>query len=126
MAVAFILFTSIKATYDTDHFHPELNKIVRIITQETIKAEQTNWATAPLPLANQMKSISFVEKTVIVRRAGKHNLQTDKGDIPVDIKFSEPSFFDVFGFTLLSGNAQSLTNNSTALFLTEGTAKKIF
>ncbi|RYZ25504.1 MAG: FtsX-like permease family protein [Chitinophagaceae bacterium] len=54
------------------------------------------------------------------------DLQTDKGDVPIDIKFSEPSFFDVFGFKLLSGNAQSLTNNPTALFLTEGTAKKIF
>ncbi|HEY0039734.1 MAG TPA: ABC transporter permease [Flavisolibacter sp.] len=126
MAVAFILFTGIKATYDTDHFHPELNKIVRIITQETIEAEQTNWATAPLPLAPQIGSISFVEKTVKVRLAGKHNLQTDKGDVPVDIKFSEPSFFDVFGFKLLSGNAQSLASNTTTLFLTEKTAKTIF
>ncbi len=126
MAVGVILFTFIKATYDTDHFHPKLNQIVRILTQESIEGEQTKWATAPLPLANQMESVSFVEKTVKVRLAGKHNLQTDKGDVPIDIKFSEPSFFDVFGFKLLSGNAQSLTNNPTALFLTEKTAKKIF
>ncbi len=58
--------------------------------------------------------------------AGKYNLQTDKGDIPIDIKFSEPSFFDVFGFKLLSGNAQSLANNPSTLFLTESTAEKIF
>ena len=126
MAVGVILFTGIKATFDTDHFHPGLNQIVRILTQETKEGEQTRWATAPLPLAPQMESISFVEETVKVRLAGKHNLQTDKGDIPIDIKFSEPSFFDVFGFKLLSGNAQSLTNNPTVLFLTEGTAKKIF
>lgn len=126
MAVGVILFTGLKATHDTDHFHPELNQIVRILTQETNEGEQTKWATAPLPLATQVESVSFVEKTVKVRLAGKHNLQTDKGDVPIDIKFSEPSFFDVFGFKLLSGNAQSLTNNSTALFLTEGTAKKIF
>lgn len=126
MAVGVILLTGLKANYDTDHFHPKLNQIVRILTQETNEAEQTKWATAPLPLAPQMDSVSFVEKTVKVRLAGKHNLQTDRGDIPIDIKFSEPSFFDVFGFKLLSGNAQSLTNNSTSLFLTEKTAKKIF
>jgi putative ABC transport system permease protein len=126
MAVGVILFTGIKATFDTDHFHPGLNQIVRIITQETKDAVQTQWATAPLPLATQLESVSLVEKTVRVRLAGKHNLQTDKGDVPIDIKFSEPSFFDVFGFKLLSGNAQSLTNNPTALFLTEETAKKIF
>ena len=126
MAVGVILFTFVKATHDTDHFHPKLNQIVRILTQETNEGEQTKWATAPLPLATQMESVSFVEKTVKVRLAGKHNLQTERGDVPIDIKFSEPSFFDVFGFKLLSGNAQSLTNNSTTLFLTEKTAKKIF
>ena len=116
MAVGVILFTFIKANHDTDHFHPKLNHIVRILTQEINGAEHTKWATAPLPLATQMESVSFVEKTVKVRLAGKHNLQTDGGDVPIDIKFSEPSFFDVFGFKLLSGNAQNLTNNPTSLF----------
>ncbi|WP_299986122.1 FtsX-like permease family protein [uncultured Pontibacter sp.] len=126
MAVGVILFTGLKATYDTDQFHPKLNQIVRILTHETNVEEQTKWATAPLPLAPQLKSISFVEETVKVRLAGKYNLQTDGGDVPIDIKFSEPSFFDVFGFKLLSGNAQSLTDNPTSLFLTEKTAEKIF
>ncbi len=126
MAVGVILFTFVKANHDTDHFHPQLNQIVRILTQETKGAEQTQWATAPLPLATQMESVSFVEETVKMRLAGKYNLQTDKGDLLIDIKFSEPSFFDVFGFKLMSGNAQSLTNNPTTLFLTERTAKKIF
>jgi putative ABC transport system permease protein len=126
MAVGVVLFTGLKATQDTDHFHPQLNQIVRILTQEKTGAEKTKWATAPLPLANQMESISFVEKTVKVRLAGKYNLQTDKGDIPIDIKFSEPSFFDVFGFQLLSGSAQSLSNNPSSILLTEKAAKKIF
>jgi putative ABC transport system permease protein len=126
MAVGVILFTGLKATFDTDHFHPELNRIVRVLTQETIEGEQTQWATAPLLLAPQLESVSFVEKTVKVRLAGKYNLQTDKGDVPIDIKFSEPSFFNVFGFKLLSGNPQNLTNNPTALFLSEQAAKKIF
>ncbi|HMQ00807.1 MAG TPA: ABC transporter permease, partial [Cyclobacteriaceae bacterium] len=118
--------TFIKASYDTDHFHPKRNQIVRILTQEITEGEQSKWATAPLPLALQMDSFSFVEKTVKVRLAGKRNLQTDKGDVPIDIKFSEPSFFDVFGFKLLSGNAQSLSNNTSSLLLTERTAEKIF
>jgi len=126
MAVGVILFTYIKANHDTDHFHPKLDQIVRILTQETNEVGQTKWATAPLPLATQLENVSFVEKTVKVRLAGKHNLQTDGGDVPVDIKFTEPSFFDVFGFKLLSGNAQNLNNNTTTLFLTEKTAEKIF
>ncbi|MEK6482025.1 FtsX-like permease family protein [Catalinimonas sp. 4WD22] len=126
MAVGVILFTGIKADIDTDHFHPELNQLVRILTQETKEGEKTKWATAPLPLAPLMENVTFVENTVKVRLAGKYNLQTDKGDVPIDIKFSEPSFFEVFGFKLLSGNAKSLANNPTTLFLTESTAEKIF
>lgn len=126
MAVGVILFTGIKATYDTDHFHPKLDQIVRILTQESIEGEETKWATAPLPLADLLESAFIVEKTVKVRLAGKYNLQTDKGDVPINIKFSEPSFFDVFGFKLLSGNAQSLTNDPTVVFLSETTAIKIF
>lgn len=126
MAVGIILFTGLKADLDTDHFHPELDKIVRILTQETREGESTKWATAPLPLASQLENVTFIENTVKVWMAGKYNLQTDKGDIPVDIKFSEPSFFEVFGFKLLSGNAQSLADNTTTLFLTESTAEKIF
>lgn len=126
MAVGVILFTGLKATYDTDHFHPKLNQLVRILTLESIEGVQTKWATAPFPLANQIESISFVEKTARLRMSGAHNLQTDKGDVPIDIKFTEPSFFDVFGFKILSGNVQSLADNPTAIFLSEKTAKKIF
>ncbi len=126
MAVGVILFTGLKADIDTDHFHPELDHIIRIVTQESKEGESIKWATAPLPLATELESISFVDNTVKVRMAGKYNLQTEKGDIPVDIKFSEPSFFDVFGFKLLSGNVQSFANNPTTLFLTESTAEKIF
>ena len=34
MAVGVILFTGLKATFDTDHFHPEFNQLVRILTQK--------------------------------------------------------------------------------------------
>jgi putative ABC transport system permease protein len=126
MAVGVILFSRLKANHDADHFHPKWHQIVRILTQETIDAKRTKWGTAPLPLAAQIDNASFVEKTVKVRLGGNHNLQTNNGDVPIDVTFSEPSFFDVFGFKLLSGNAQSLTTNPSTLFLAEKTAKKIF
>ncbi len=61
-----------------------------------------------------------------VRLGGNYNVETEKGDIPVTIYFTEPSFFTVFGFTLLSGSASTLTNNPSAIFITEKIAKKIF
>jgi putative ABC transport system permease protein len=126
MAVGVLIFSELKDNYDTDHFHPKLNRIVRVLTKETTDGQQSAWATSPLPLAGLVASIPFIEKTVQVRFGGKYNLLTNNGDVPVDITFSEPSFFDVFGFKLLTGNAKNLADNPSTIFLTEQTAKKIF
>jgi putative ABC transport system permease protein len=126
MAVGVMLFTTLKANHDTDHFHPKLNQIFRILTLENTANKQSTWATVPLPLGTQLRNTEFVEKTVSVRHGGFYNLQTDKGDIPIEITFTEPSFFEVFGFKLLSGNANSLDKNPSSIFISEKTAKKIF
>jgi putative ABC transport system permease protein len=126
MAVAVIIFARLKANYDTDHFHPKLKQIVRILTKETKDGEQSTWATSPEPLGTEMANVPFIEKKVEVRFGGKYNLQTNNGDVPIDVIFSEPSFFEIFGFKLLAGNVKSLMDNPSAIFLTEQTAKKIF
>lgn len=126
MAVGVILFTFVKANHDTDHFHPQIERIVRILTEETKEGEKTKWATAPMPLAAQLENVSSIENYVKVRIGGSHNLQTTNGDVPIDVKFSESSFFNVFGFELLSGNAESLDNSTSTVFLAEATARKVF
>ncbi len=126
MAVGVLILSKLKANYDADHFHPDRNRIVRVLTKQTTGSNQSLWATAPQPLAHSLTDAAFVEQTVQVRFGGNYNVQTKNGEIPIAINFTEPSFFNVFGFTLLSGSAASLFNNPSAIFITEKTAKKIF
>ncbi len=126
MAVGVLILSRLKANYDADHFHPDRNRIVRILTKQTTGNNQSLWATVPQPLAHSLSDAAFVEQTVQVRFGGNCNVQTGNGEIPVDLKFTEPSFFTVFGFTLLSGSAASLSNDPSSIFITERTAKKIF
>ncbi len=126
MAVGVLILSRLKANYDADHFHPDRGRIVRILTKQTAGNNQSLWATVPQPLAHSLQNEAVVEQTVQVRFGGNYNVQTEKGDIPVLINFTEPSFFSVFGFKLLSGNAASLVNDPSAIFITEATAKKIF
>ncbi len=126
MAVGVLIFAKLKANYDTDHFHPAVNRIVRILTKETTDGRQALWATTPSPLAVQLANMPSVEKTAALRFGGKHNVITSNGEVPVDLSFSEPSFFEVFGFTLQTGNAKSFASNPSAIFLSAATAKKIF
>lgn len=126
MAVGVLILSRIKANYDADHFHPNRERIVRILTRHTSGNQQSLWATAPQPLEQSLSSASCVEKSVMLRFGGLLNIETEKGTIPVDIKFSSASFFTVFGFSLLSGNPATLTHNPAAVFLSEKTAKKVF
>ncbi len=126
MAVGVLLFTRLKENHDKDHFHPKLNQICRVLTKEIIDGKQSIWATTPIPLVSQLGNSSFIDKTVLLRQGGKHNLQTEKGDLSIDISFTEPNFFEVFGFKLLSGNPEVLSKNANAIFLSEKTAQRIF
>jgi ABC-type antimicrobial peptide transport system permease subunit len=67
-----------------------------------------------------------VEQVVQVRHGSPVRVKTDKGDISVNTTFTEPSFFQVFGFSLITGNArQALTSPSTVL-LSQHTAQQLF
>ena len=126
MAVSVRLLTQLKSNWDTDHFHPHLARTFRLLTHETTGDEQSLWASVPVPLVAQLNANPFVEKTVIVRNGGYCNVQTDNGDISVELTYSEPTFFEVFGFKLLSGNAESALKSPKSVLLSEQTAKKIF
>ena len=126
MAVSVRLITELKSNWDTDHFHPHLARTFRLLTHETTGDEQSLRASVPVPLVAQLNANPFVEKTVIVRNGGYCNVQTDNGDISVELAYSEPTFFEVFGFKLLSGNAKSALKSPKSVLLSEQTAKKIF
>jgi putative ABC transport system permease protein len=126
MAVGVWLISYIKSNGDTDHFHPDREKIIRILTESTIEDKKSLWATSPMPLASELKNESSVEKTVLVRQGANNNIETTNGDIPVNVTYTEPSFFEVFGFKLLSGNAQKTLNNTNSVLLSENIAQRIF
>jgi putative ABC transport system permease protein len=126
MAVSVALLMQLKMHYDTDHFHPHLNRTFRLLTHETTTDKISLWASVPMPLVSALQNVSFIEKTVTVQQQGFHNLQTDKGDISVEITYTEPAFFEIFGFKLLSGNAQNALTSPNSVLLAEKTAQRIF
>jgi putative ABC transport system permease protein len=108
MTVGIWLLTGLKENLDTDHFHPKLDRIVRLLTQVRTAEQTTLWATVPQPVADKVRQVSGVESVVQVRHGGKVNVVWDKGEVPLEVMFTEPSFFDVFNFTLETGDAARL------------------
>jgi putative ABC transport system permease protein len=125
MVVGVLIFGMLKSNWETDHFHPFLGKTFRITTGMQSKDGHALWANCPEPLSEKLKPLSFVKKTAIVRQGGTIHASVANGRIPVQVLFTEPSFFEIFGFKISGGNT-SVPDNPDGILISEETASKLF
>ena len=126
MAVGIGLLMGLKDNFDTDHFHPHPDRTYRILTDASTSEGQTRWATTPQPLADAIRDISSVEAIVQVRRGGAVRVLSDPGEPPVEVTFTEPAFFEVFGFIVSAGDAAKALQSPDAVLLSRPTAQRLF
>ena len=112
-------------SYDT--FNSKADRIVRVISKSTTPSETFYQAVTGAPLANALKTdFPEVENTVRFEQKGAivkfGNNQSDEDGILL----TDPSFFDVFDYRLLQGNAKTALNDPYTIILTESMAKKYF
>jgi putative ABC transport system permease protein len=109
-----------------DHFHPGGERIYRI---NSTQGDGTVVACAPWPLGNTLlESSGAVEAATRVVRGfyGVDATTTNNLTLPLDGYFAEPSFFQVFGFALETGNAATALSEPNTLVLTRKTAQQFF
>ncbi|TAE24441.1 MAG: ABC transporter permease [Cytophagales bacterium] len=126
MSVGVWLLKMITDDLQADHFHPYMDRTVRLLTDVKTSEQTTRWATVPQPVAEQLRQMSSVEQLVQVRHGQKTNVLTAGGEMPVEVLFTEPSFFDVFGFRLEAGNAQALLQTPNGVLLNRSVVGKLF
>src|SRR6476469_3238847 len=112
-------------SYDT--FNSKADRIVRVVSKSTTPSETFDQAVTGAPLANALKTdFPEVENTVRFEQKGAivkfGNNQSDEDGILL----TDPSFFDVFDYRLLQGNAKTALNDPYTIILTESMAKKYF
>lgn len=127
MAVGVVLLNEIKQVFDYDTFHPDDQRVVRIISTATNNLERTSWATSPKPLAETLRQLPGVDQTVTVRTPLQpYSVITEKGNIDTRIAFTQPAFFEFFGFKLKMGNAPKALSSPKGVLITEKMATAIF
>lgn len=126
MAVGIGLLTGLKANFDTDHFHPYLDRTYRVLTEVSAPEGKTRWATTPQPIAESIRQLSMVEEVVQVRQGGAVRVLTDQGEISINTVFTEPSFFNVFGFEVSAGNARTALQAPETVLLSRSVAQRLF
>lgn len=123
MSVGMLVLIRMSDAFSYDTFHPGSQDVYRIITK--IHGQNGNnliSASSPLPL--QQAIARNVSSTLIYPSI---NSVAKDGSREFDCHgaFIQPSFFEIFGFRLRSGNAASL-NDPRSLMMSERFAKRFF
>ncbi|GAB3643465.1 ABC transporter permease [Spirosoma arcticum] len=124
LVVCFLAIAHVKGTLDYDNFHPNRDRIYRIITDVTsLDNDRMGYATSPLSLADALKrNYDFVEETVRIVRLPEEMTGNYKR-LNVQVFAVDSGFFSVFDFRLKKG--RPATEPRTAV-VTHKTAERYF
>ncbi|WP_435357051.1 ABC transporter permease [Emticicia sp. SJ17W-69] len=127
LAIPFALLSlmQLESSFEFDNFHPNSDRIYRIITDEKSNEGGTvSYASSPYLLADNLKNnYVCVEKATKVVRDFGWELNNRIKTIRVNTIYVEPTFFDVFGFSLANG---SLPTEPNSLVLSHEMAENFF
>lgn len=123
-----LIFALIKYHLSFDDFHPEADRIFRVTTELDLDQHKyIEGVPAPLPEAFR-NDYAFAEESAVVYKAPNELISIDgtASKFEEEIAFAEPSFFRVFGFEMIRGDAKVALARPDAVILTENMARKFF
>ncbi len=128
MSVGMMIMIRIQDQFSYDNFHPYPERTYRIISEYAKKnGEQWKMASTPLPLNEALaKNNHTIESSVNIYPAFNGKATVEGKEIYLNGAFTEPSFFDVFGFTLSSGDPKTALQLPNSIVISKSTAEKFF
>ncbi len=133
IAAALMIFLIVSHETSYDQFHQHRENIYRLISYD--KIEQDYSPGTPLPTRKALE-IDFPDLEVITNTRSENDVQIDVlaqgGQATQRFKeedgvlYTEPSFFQIFDFEWLEGNAQSALSKPNSVVLTKQIAQKYF
>ena len=127
ISACLLVIMLIRDAYDFDRFHPDTNRIYRVLTYAQRKGGGTEaYASSPYALSFFLAAQStYIKEWVPL--INRFNGEIVYGDSRLRFRGlgTHPSFFKTFGFSLEEGTAADL-KQPIVIYLTAGLAKKIF
>ena len=122
-----MVIMQVNLSYDTFHPHPE--RTYRITSEyRQNNGNRFRLASTPLPLYNSLLTdTDNIAQVVNIYPACKGDARTADGkELHINGAFTEPAFFQVFGFTLAQGSPVTALQQPNSLVLSATTAKNFF
>ena len=108
-----------------DQFHDKEDRIYRVITRPYNSGELV--ATSAMPLKNTLlNEYEGIEKVVRFKGMLGGDITYKEHTIPLAGYYTDEDLFNVFGFTLKSGNPSTALKEPFSMVLTEEAARKLF
>lgn len=128
MSVGMMIMIRFQFELGYDSFHPN-NKNIYRITSEYHKKSGETWrmASTSLPLQKEISDkFKDVEKAVNLYPALSGKVKAGEKELYLNGVFTEPAFFDIFGFTLAAGNAATALTQPNTIVISRETANRFF
>lgn len=132
IACSILIFIWVSFHFSFDNFHPDANRIYRVVTEIHNENNGTTPGVPP-PFTKAFRNdYTFAEKTARVVGFGgtlvslpeeKDNKKFQEDD---GVAFAETEFFDIFRFPLVQGSGYKVLNEPNKALVTEHIAKKYF
>jgi len=127
MAVCLMILTFIWDQKQYDRFHTRTDDIYRILADRVDSDGDVDaLAATPAPLADALlREVPGIEATLRLGQIRSQAVYEGKA-VYLEGLYVEPSFFDMFSFTLENGDPRSLLDTPNQLLLSHGAAEKLF
>lgn len=128
MSVCLLVLMRLKDQLGYDKFHPFPERTYRIITQVANKhGNEFRLATTPLPLSSTLtRDYTFIDKAVRIYPFQRRKATGGTKELTIHAAFTDAAFFDVFGFTLQSGDKRTALSEPNSIVLSHETARRYF
>jgi putative ABC transport system permease protein len=126
MTTCLTVILIIRDQYSYDRFHANGEQVFRI---NSIAGDSPKAACAPYPLGQVLLndfSVAESETRLVRNFFGVDATTSTNLTLPMSGYFAEPSFFDMFGFALESGNPATALAEPNTLVLSQRMAEKLF
>ncbi len=127
MTVCLLLILIVADQYSYDNYHPDKDKIYRVITDREMKNDDVwNTATAPFPLAATLKEQQGVQQLALVKKNFAGTAKWEQAEIPFRGLFANNEVLNIFNFPVKSGDTFDALTLPNAVVLSNELASKIF
>ncbi|SDB48883.1 putative ABC transport system permease protein [Flavobacteriaceae bacterium MAR_2010_188] len=129
LSVCLLVMVQLQKDFSFDLFHPYPDRTFRILSEIEQTSDNQDYvlASSPLPLKTELLQFKDqVEDAVQIYPAINEKALYERKSLPLKAAFTDPSFFNVFGFKLSQGNQETALQISNSIVISAETSKRFF